>query len=103
MTEKRLPSTEIPSHLLHGLDEIDYTSEDMTATMEAFSTVVGVMPLILMLGARGVILATRLRLHNFGDAQTPRGFRIEEEKQSPLWLGTEAMAIMERQATQQGE
>lgn len=103
MTDRNLPATDIPSFLLDGLDKMDYTSDDMRDTMEAFNTVGDLMPLNLMLGASGIVLATRLRLHDFGDAQTSRGFKIEEEKRNPLWLGTETMAIMERQAAQQGE
>ncbi len=101
MTEKRLPSTDIPSALLDGLDGLDYTSDDMVATMDYLRAVDDVMPLNIMLGAAGAILATRLRVHDFGDAQTHSGFRIEDKKQNPLWLATEAMAIMENQTAEQ--
>ena len=99
MTSDRLPITDIPDVLLDGLDGLDYTSDDMMATMDVFRAVGDIMPLTQMLGVRGVILATQLRLHDFCDATTTRGLRIEDEKQDPLWLGVEAMAIMERQAT----
>jgi hypothetical protein len=102
MSDGRLPTTEIPRSQWERLEATDYTSEDMIATMDAFNGVRDTMSLNLMLGARGVILATRIRLEDFGELADEAGMKINEKKQDPLWLGTEAMAIMENQGDLQG-
>jgi hypothetical protein len=101
MTGEFSPSTDIPSNLLDGLDDIAISSDEMLATMKAFSWAGDGMPINLILGAKGVELATRLRIHDFGDAQTKTGLKIEEEKKNPMWLGAETLAIMDRRAREQ--
>jgi hypothetical protein len=102
MPDGRLPTTEIPRSQWERLEATDYTSDDMVATMEAFTEASDIVQLNLVLGARGVILATRIRLQDFGELADQTGMKINEKKQDPLWLGAEAMAIMENQGDLQG-
>lgn len=89
----RLPLAEIPQGYWQKITEVDFRSDDMVETMESLQG--DAAPFLLMLGASGVYLATQIRLHNFGELADAHGTKIEEKKQNPLWLATEAQCIKE--------
>jgi hypothetical protein len=96
----RLPTPEIPSAFWEQVTSVDYRSKDIEETMGSMLGA-DAFPLVMMLGSSGINLATQIRLHDFEELTDNFGMPINEKKQNPLWLATEAQCIKENLEAQQ--
>jgi hypothetical protein len=83
----------IPEELWPNLSNTEFDNEDLRRTTIALMQNGEVIP-PEMIGVEGLILATQIRKHDFGDAKDANGQKIEALKEDPMWLGLETISIL---------
>ncbi|HSX43818.1 MAG TPA: hypothetical protein VLE69_00760 [Candidatus Saccharimonadales bacterium] len=88
---------EIPLKYWSDIVETEYEEDDVAETKELLSQPPG-PSVVRVLGDTGLVLATQIRLHDFGDLEVGSA-KIEAVKTHPGWLGLEAACIKENLET----
>jgi len=87
-------NSEIPEGQWDGIAALPYGSQDMVHVMNLLREQGG-QSWNLMLGAAGVVVATKVNLYPFVENMGNAGEHFDKMKHIADWLGAEAMCLVE--------